>query len=378
QAPGVVRFRVADAIGFDQDRVSVHTTLLGGGFGRRLFADFAIEAACLAQRLDRPVKVIWSREDDQENDWYRPMAVSRMRGAIERGAITGWLHRLVTQSVLFSEGGDFVGALLPNGAPRALRRLAVASAPRIFLRATMPDQTSSEGASDLPYAIPNLRVELATAETGVPTGSWRSVGHSHTAFVVESFLDELICAAGLDPYRARRALLAGKPRWLAVLDLAAAKAGWGTPLPAGVGRGIAVHESFETVCAEVVEASVEGSRVRVHRVVAAIHCGLAVNPGLVAAQVESAVIFGLSAALKQQITFRRGRVQETNFGRYRSLRMFECPVIETHIVPSTDDPTGVGEPGLPPIAPALCNAIFAATGKRIRSLPIEAALGGPP
>jgi CO/xanthine dehydrogenase Mo-binding subunit len=373
-----VRFRVADAVGFDLDDVAIHTTLLGGGFGRRLFADFAVEAACLAQRLARPVKIIWSREDDQENDWYRPMATSRVRGAVERGAITGWLHRLVTQSILFSEGGDFAGAKLPNGSPRALRRLIADSAPKLFQRATQPDQTSAEGASDLPYAIPNLRVELTTAETGVPTGSWRSVGHSHTAFVTESFLDELIHAAGLDPYRARRALLARHPRWLAVLDLAAQKAGWGTPLPAGVGRGIAVHASFESVCAQVIEVQVEGNRVIVRRVVAAIDCGLAVNPGLVAAQVEGAVIFGLSAALKQQITFKRGRVQETNFGRYRSLRMFECPVIETHIVPSTHEPTGVGEPGLPPVAAALCNAIFAATGKRIRSLPIEAALGGPP
>lgn len=377
QAPGVVRFRVADAIGFDVRDIAVHTTLLGGGFGRRLFADFAVEAACLAQRLGRPVKVIWSREDDQENDWYRPMAVSRMRGAVERGAIAGWLHRLVTQSVLFSEGGDFVGARVPNGAPRALRRLLEHGAPRIFLRATLPDQTSTEGAADLPYAIPNLRVELTTADPGVPSGSWRAVGHSHNAFVTESFLDELIHAAGLDPYRARRALLAGHPRHLGVLDLAARKAGWGASLPPGVGRGIAVHASFESVCAQVIEASVEGNRVIVHRIVAAIDCGLAVNPGLVAANVEGAVVFGLSAALKQQITFKRGRVQETNFQSYRALRMFECPPIETHIVPSTADPTGVGEPGLPPVAAALCNAIFAATGKRIRTLPIEAALGTP-
>jgi CO/xanthine dehydrogenase Mo-binding subunit len=374
QAPGVVRFRVAEAIGFDQTDVAVHTTLLGGGFGRRLFADYAVEAACLAQRLAVPVKIVWSREDDQANDWYRPMAASRMRGAVTPGAITGWLHRLVTQSVLFSEGGDFVAARLPTAVPRALRRVVADSLPRVFLRATMPDQTSSEGASDLPYAIPNLRVELTTTDPGVPAGFWRGVGHSHTAFVTESFLDELIHAAGLDPYRARRQLLAGKPRWLACLDLAAENAGWGSPLAPGVGRGIAVHEAFESVCAQVVEASVAGNRVVVHRVVAAVDCGLVVNPGLVAAQIESAVIYGLSAALKQQVTFQRGRVQETNFHTYRSLRMFECPTIETHIVPSTADPTGVGEPGLPPIAPALCNAIFAATGQRIRSLPIEAAL----
>jgi isoquinoline 1-oxidoreductase subunit beta len=378
QAPAVVRFRVSEAVGLDQRDVIVHTTLLGGGFGRRLFADYAVEAAVLAQRLGKPVKVIWSREDDQQNDFYRPLVVSRLRGAVDRvdgrGAITGWLHRLVTQSLVFNEGGDFVGSLAPDAMPRALRRLAAASAPRMFLRGTLPDPGSTEGASDLPYAIPNLRVELATVEPGVPVGFWRSVGHSHTAFVTECFLDELIHAAGLDPLQARRALLARHPRHLAVLELAQTKAGWGAPLPPGVGRGIAVHRSFDSYCAQVVEASVHGNRVRVHRVVAAVDCGRVVNPGLVAAQIESAVIYGLSAALKQQITFQRGRVQETNFHTYRSLRMHESPVIETHLVASTEEPTGVGEPGLPPLAPALCNAIFAATGKRIRTLPIEAAL----
>jgi isoquinoline 1-oxidoreductase/isoquinoline 1-oxidoreductase beta subunit len=375
QAPGVVRFRVAEALGLDAADVAVHTTLVGGGFGRRLFADYAVEAACLAQRLAQPVKVIWSREDDQQHDRYRPMAVARLVGAVERGAITGWHHRVVTQSIVFGEGGDFVGARLPDATPRALRRVLAGSAPRLFLRQALPDATSTEGAAELPYAIPHVRVELTTAETGVRVGFWRGVGHSHTAFATESFLDELIHAAKLDPYQARRALLAGQPRHLAALELAATTAGWGSPLPDGVGRGLAVHAAFDSVCAQVVEASVEANRVRVHRVVAAVHCGTVVNPGLVAAQVESAVIYGLSAALKQQVTFRRGRAQETNFAAYRSLRMFECPVIETHIVPSSDPPTGIGEPGLPPVAPALCNAIFAATGRRIRTLPIEAALG---
>jgi CO/xanthine dehydrogenase Mo-binding subunit len=226
----------------------------------------------------------------------------------------------------------------------------------------------------LPYAIPNLRVEYTVAATGIPGGFYRSVGHSHNAFVTECYFDELCHAAELDPYGARRDLLRKHPRLLGVLDLAALKAGWGTPPPRGTGRGIAVHESFHSYCAQVIEASVEGNRVIVHRVVVALDCGRIVNPQLVAQQAESAVIFGLSAALKQQITFAKGRVQETNFHTYRSLRMFECPVIETHVVPSTEDPSGLGEPGVPPVAPALCNAIFAATGKRIRSLPVEEAL----
>jgi CO/xanthine dehydrogenase Mo-binding subunit len=302
------------------------------------------------------------------------MAVSRMRGALEGKAITAWHHRLVSQSILAAEVGDFAGALLPNRAPRALRRVFANGIPRLAARGVLPETTSYEGAADLPYAIPNLRVEYTPVETGIPVGFWRSVGHSHNGFVTEGFLDELIHAAGLDPYRARRDLLAKHPRHRAVLDLAAEKAGWGAPLPAGVGRGIAVHESFHSYCAQVIEASVEGTRVKVHRAVVAFDCGRVVNPQLVAAQAESAVIFGLSAALKQQVTYKRGRVQETNFNSYKSLRMFECPVIETHIVPSTEEPSGIGEPGVPPVAPALCSAIFAATGIRIRKLPVELAL----
>lgn len=377
QTAGIARWRVAEALGFDLEDVAIHTTLIGGGFGRRLLVDYAVEAARLAQRVRKPVKVIWSREDDQENDWYRPMAVSRLVGSVDGGTdtpIRGWLHRLVSQSIVADTAGDFVGAIVPNATPRALRRMFAEDVPRATARGTIVDETSVEGAADLPYAIPNLRVEYTPVETGIPVGFWRSVGHSHNAFVTECFFDELAHAAGKDPFELRRALLAKHPRHKAVLELAAAKAGWGTPPPTGVGRGIAVHESFGSFCAQVIEASVETNRVRVHRVVAAIDCGRVVNPGLVAAQIESAVIFGLSAALKQQVTFARGRVQETNFHSYRALRMFECPTIETHIVASTETPSGVGEPGVPPVAPALCNAIFAATGKRLRSLPVEAAL----
>ena len=371
QTPGIARWRVADAIGFDLDDVAIHTTLIGGGFGRRGLVDYCVEAALLAQKIDRPVKVVWSREDDQENDFYRPMAVSRIRGAVTPGKITAWHHRLVTQSLSSEEGGDFVGALIPNSAPRSLRRFVSTSLPRTFARNVIPDETSVEGAADLPYAIPNLRVEYTPVEPGVPVGFWRSVGHSHNAFVTECFFDELCHAANLDPYRARYDLLTKHLRHRGVLELAATKAGWLSPLPAGVGRGIAVHYSFGSYCAQVIEASVEGNRVKVHRVVVALDCGRVVNPALVAQQAESAVVFGLSAALKQRITLRKGRVQETNFNTYRLVRMFECPPIETYIVPSTEKPTGVGEPGVPPVAPALANAIFAATGKRIRRLPIE-------
>ena len=374
QTAGIAQFRVAEAIGFDLDRVEIHTTMIGGGFGRRGLVDYAVEAARIAQRVNKPIKVIWSREDDQAHDFYRPMAVSRIKGAVDGHGIRAWLHRIVCQSIVANEAGDFLGAMVPKVAPRALRRVVANASPRMMARGTLNDMTSTEGADDLPYAIPNLRVEYTPVEATVPVGFWRSVGHSHNAFVVESFFDELAHAAHKDPFELRRSLLAKHPRHLAVLERAALAAEWGKPLPAGVGRGIALHKSFESYCAQVIEASVEGNRVRVHRVVAAIDCGRVVNPGLVAAQLESAVIFGLSAALKQQITLREGRVQETNFHTYRALRMFECPVIESHIVDSTKDPTGVGEPGVPPVAPALCNAIFAATGKRIRQLPIEGAL----
>jgi isoquinoline 1-oxidoreductase beta subunit len=374
QTPGIAQWRVAEAIGFDIADVAIHTTMIGGGFGRRGLVDYAVEAARVAQRTGKPIKVVWSREDDQQNDWYRPMGVSRLRGTVESGTITGWLHRIVAQSIVADEGGDFVGALVPSATPRALRRSVSSGSPRMFARGTITDMTSVEGAAELPYAIENLRVEYTPVETGIPVGFWRSVGHSLNAFVTECFFDELAHAANADPYELRRTLLAKRPRHKGVLDLAAQKAGWGSPLPAGVGRGIAVHESFDSFCAIVIEASVERARVRVHRAVVALDCGRVVNPGLVAAQAESAVIFGLSAALKQQVTFKQGRVQQTNFDTYRSLRMFESPVIETYTVASDEPPSGVGEPGVPPVAPALCNAIFAATGKRIRSLPIEAAL----
>jgi len=235
------------------------------------------------------------------------------------------------------------------------------------------DGASVEGAADLLYGIPNLRVDLHSPKIGVPVQWWRSVGHSHTGFAVEEFFDEVATAGGKDPYELRRALLASQPRLRAVLDLAAQGANWGKSLPEGIGRGIATHFSFESYVAQVAEVSVgKDGMVRVHRVVCAVDCGRTINPDIVKAQMEGGIIFGLTAALKTEITLGKGRVQQRNFHDYPMLRMFESPEIEVHIVPSTEPPTGVGEPGVPPVAAAVANAIFAATGKRVRRLPIKA------
>jgi CO/xanthine dehydrogenase Mo-binding subunit len=327
------------------------------------------------------VQVVWSREDDMTNDFYRPMAVHRLEGGLERTKaggleVRGWYHHVVCQSLIAdAAGAEFVQALVPHAMPRAIRRLLTRTAASTFRRDVIPDMTSTEGADDLPYRIGPLRVELSTTNPGVPVGFWRSVGHSHTAFAVESFIDELADAARVDPLDLRRKLLPSDDKHRRVLDLAAAAAAWNRPLPAGVGRGVAVHKSFGSWCAMVIEVSVgDDKRVKVHRVVAAIDCGMAINPAIVRSQVESGVIYGLSAALKQQITFDRGKVVETNFHAFPLLRMHEVPEIDVQIVDSDDPPQGVGEPGVPPVAPALCNAIFAATGKRIRRLPIERAL----
>jgi isoquinoline 1-oxidoreductase beta subunit len=234
------------------------------------------------------------------------------------------------------------------------------------------DLSSVEGAMEMPYAIPNVLVDLHTTKVGVPITWWRSVGNSHTAFVVESFIDELADAGGKDPVEFRRALLAKKPRHLAALELAASKGNWGAPLPKGYGRGIAQHSSFDSYVAEVAEVSVnDHGTVRVHRVVAAVDCGQAVNPDGVVAQLQGGIIFGLSAALKGEITLDRGQVQQRNFHDYQVLRINEAPEIDVHIVPSKENPSGVGEPGVPPVAPAVANAVFAATGKRVRRLPIQ-------
>ncbi len=346
------RDAAARILGLKKNQVNIRTMLLGGGFGRRANpqSDFVSEAASVAKVLGKPVKVIWTREDDIKGGYYRPMWLDKITAALDaKGNPVAWQHTIVGQSIL--AGSPFEGMMVKNGV----------------------DATSVEGAADIPYDIPNILVDLHSPKNSVPVQWWRSVGHSHTAFVVESFIDELAHAAKADPCDYRLRLLAKNPRHKAVLTLAAEKAGWGTRLPSGRGRGIAVHEAFGSFIAQVAEVSVskEGS-VRVHRVVCTVDCGRVVNPDTVAAQMEGAIVFGLSAALYGAITLTDGRVDQSNFHNYQMLRMSGMPVVEVFIVPSTEGPEGVGEPGVPPIAPAVANAVFAVTGKRLRSLPIRA------
>ncbi len=332
--------------GVPPEKVAVHTTYLGGGFGRRFELDFIVEALETSKAAGAPVKVIWSREDDIQHAQYRPANYHQLRAGLDAsGRPVSWTHRIVAPSIM--------ARMFPQTVKNGL------------------DGEAVEGGVGLPYAIPNVHVDYQLTDTGIPVGFWRSVNNSFNAFAVEGFMDELAAAAKQDPYEYRRALLANAPRDRGVLELAASKAGWGTPLPAGRGRGIAVYKSFESFAAQVAEVSVspEGD-VRVHRVVCAIDCGMHVNPSTIEAQMQGGIVYGLTAALKGAIDIQGGRVVQSNFHDYQMLRLAEMPVVEVYIVPSEEAPGGVGEPGTPPIAPAVCNAIFAATGKRVRKLPI--------
>ena len=332
--------------GLPKEKIAVHTTYLGGGFGRRFELDFVIEALEASKATGVPVKVVWSREDDVRHDFYRPASYHDLAAGLDAGGRpVAWRHRMVAPSIM--------ARVFPNVVKNGL------------------DPEAVEGAAELPYGIPNVRVDYVMADTGVPVGFWRSVNHSINGFVVESFVDELAHAAGRDPFEYRRELLADRPRHRRVLELAAEKAGWGTRTPAGRHRGIAVHKSFESFVAQVAEVSVAADgAVRVHRVVCAVDCGPVVNPNTVEAQMESGIVYGLTAALYGAVTIKDGRAEQSNFHDYPMLRMREMPQVEVHIVPSTESQGGVGEPGTPPIAPAICNAIFAGTGKRLRKLPI--------
>jgi len=342
----------AKTTGLPLDKVVVHNHLIGGGFGRRLEVDGVIRAVEIAMQVDGPVKVVWTREEDIQQDMYRPTFFDRFSAGLdEKGAPVAWNHRFAGSSV--------IARWLPPG----------------FNNGLDPDTT--EGAIDLVYALPNLHVEYLRVEPpGIPTAFWRSVGPSHNIFVVESFMDELAAAAKQDPVAYRRALLDKSPRAKAVLELAAEKAGWGKPLPKGVGRGVCLQHAFATYMAQVAEVEVsKDGAVRVRRVVCAVDCGTVVNPDTVRAQIQSGIIFGLTAALRGEITLKGGRVEQSNFHDYQILRMNEAPAIEVHIVKSGEAPGGMGEAGTSAIAPALTNAIFAATGKRIRKLPVASQAG---
>jgi isoquinoline 1-oxidoreductase beta subunit len=334
------------ASGLPADKVKIHTTYLGGGFGRRGEADYVTEAVEVSKKVGAPVKVIWSREDDMQHDFYRPISYARMSGAVDAaGKPTVFTQHLVQQSLMKK-----LGALPPNGV----------------------DFISMDGSATLPYDIPNIKIEYTEQDPGIPYGFWRSVGASFQGFAVEAFVDELASTAGKDPYEFRKAALSKAPRHLAVLNLAAEKAGWGKPLPQGRARGIAMMEAFGSYLSQVTEVSVDAKgAVKVHRVVCTVDCGWVINPDTIRQQMEGGIIYGLSAALKGEITIDKGRVTQRHFNDYPVVRHPEMPVIEVYIVPSVDEPGGIGEPSTALAAGSLVNAIYAATGKRVYKLPVK-------
>ncbi len=341
----------AKTAGLKPEQVEIHTTFLGGGFGRRANprSDFVIEAVQVAMAVAQPVKVVWTREDDMRGGNYRPMWADHIEAGIAKdGKPLAWKHTLVGQSIIADTA--FASFLIQNGV----------------------DVTSVEGAATLPYVIPNVQVELHSPKNEVPVQWWRSVGHSHTAFVVETMIDELAHLAGKDPVAYRLGILPADSRYRGVLQLAADKAGWGKEkLAAGHANGVAVHKSFDSYVAEIAEVSLENGKVRVHRVVAAVDCGMVINPDGVRQQIEGGIVYGLSAALHGAITLEKGRVVQSNFHDYVPLRFSEMPQVEVHILASAEAPTGIGEPGTPPIAPAVANALFKLSGKRLRRMPFD-------
>ncbi|MFM0174978.1 xanthine dehydrogenase family protein molybdopterin-binding subunit [Paraburkholderia sediminicola] len=358
QMPGLARHHVAKVLDLDADKVDVQTLLLGGAFGRRLELDFIAQAAAIAREGGgRPVQTLWSRAQDFTHDFYRPACLSRLKAGFDNGGkLVAWRATSASQAIV----------------PEALARYY--GAPRLPI-----DKTTCEGAFDQPYEWPAARVAHKIVELPVPVGFWRSVGHSHQAFFTEGFTDELAVATGKDPIAFRAALLEQHPRHLAVLKRVAALSGWEHPLTHAVdgaprARGVALHEAFGSVVAQVAEVSIgPGKKIRVHRVVCVIDCGMPVNPNLIRQQMESAVVFGLSTALQDEITLVNGQVQQKNFTDFPVVRIDNCPVIDTDIMPSQMHPQGVGEAGVPPVAPAVANAVFKLTGQRLRSLPLKLA-----
>jgi isoquinoline 1-oxidoreductase beta subunit len=332
----------------DPGKVKVNTMMLGGGFGRRFAPDFVIDATLLSKISGAPVKLVYTREDDMAAGFYRPASVAKFTGGLDAQG----------NAVLLKAG---------VGSPSIMAASGFMKIPESGV-----DSFAMEGINDHPYSVPNQLITYGRREPGPSVWFWRSVGHSQNSFFMEGFIDEMAHAAGKDPFEFRRALMDQQPRYRQVLEVAAEKAGWGKPLPAGVFRGIAVVQSFGSYVAEVAEVSINADGTpKVHRVVAAVDCGMTVNPTIIERQVEGAIVYGLSAALYGRISLKDGRVEQGNFHDYPVLRHNEMPKVEVHIVKSTEKPGGIGEPGTPPVAPAVANAIFAATGKRLRSLPFD-------
>jgi isoquinoline 1-oxidoreductase beta subunit len=351
QVPVIAQSAVAQVTGLPTEKVNIHNHLLGGGFGRRLEVDFIIQATQIAKQVDIPVKVAWSREEDVQHDMYRPYYYDRISASLDKhGRPEAWAHKITGSSIM----ARFFPAFFKDGI----------------------DPDAIEGATHLPYTLPNVQVNYVRHEPPFVTAFWRGVGPTRNCFVIESFIDELALAANTDPVEYRRSLLADSPRAHAVLELAAEKAGWGKPLPASAGgktgRGVSILYAFGSYIAQVAEVEVSASNdVTIKRVVCAVDCGVVVNPDTVQAQMEGGIIFGASAALWGEITFKDGRTEQSNFHNYRVMRMNEAPKVEVYVIPSNESPGGLGEPGTSALIPAIANAVFAATGKRIRKLPIE-------
>jgi isoquinoline 1-oxidoreductase subunit beta len=344
----------AHVLGMKPEQIKINTLLGGGSFGRRAspIGDWTAELAAVTKAINNraPVRVVWTREDDIKGGFYRPMVLHRVKAGVDRsGRIAGWQHKVVSQSIF-------------SGTPLE----------QMFVTGGL-DASTVEGVADTPYAIADFTVAAYNAKSTLPVLWWRSVGHSHSAYVMEMVIDELARLAGKDPVAFRARLLAGEPRGAVVLRLAAEKAGWNRGLPKGRGRGVAYHRSFNTSVAMVAEISIGSGALKIDRIVTAVDCGVAINPDIVTAQIEGAIGFALSAVLRNQVTLKNGMVEQSNFDDYEPTRIREMPKVEVHIVQSTAAPSGIGEPGVPPVAPAIGNAVFAATGRRLWSLPFNVA-----
>jgi isoquinoline 1-oxidoreductase beta subunit len=358
--------------GLPYKHVYVHTTYVGGGFGRRVVVDYVAQAVQISKAVNAPVKVIWTREQDMRNDFYRPATYNAVRAGLDKqGQPIAWSHRIVGPDHMSHMIPKILPSMLPYFIPRGVRNVGASLAGAVASR-MVPGKKISEGAAPFSYGIENVWLDYVKDDPGVPIGFWRSVGHSHNAFVVECFMDEIACSAGRDPIELRLDLLNKNPRFQNVIKHAAEKSSWENPLPSGMFRGVAAHDFHDTLLCCVVEISVDNrGQVKVHRAVMTVDCGTVINPKIVRAQISGGIAFGLTATLKSSITLKKGRVEQGNFDDFPLLRMDEMPQVDVHIVPSHQPPTGLGESAVPLIGPAVANAVFAATGKRIRKLPIS-------